>query len=460
MTERLHREPLLWLVAIGFFMQTLDATVVNTALPAMAVSLGERPLAMQSVVIAYTLSMALLIPASGWIADRFGTRATYTGALLLFGLASALCALSTSLPALAAARLLQGCGGAMLLPVGRLAVLRAFPPPRFLGAMSFVTIPGLVGPLVGPLLGGWLVVIASWHWIFWINVPIALLGCLATWRYMPASAGARRVPFDAPGFMLIGVGMAAVTLSLQGLSELHLPGLVVAALGAVGVVAFITYWHYSRRVVAPLFTPAIFNVPSFSIGLAGNLATRLGSGGMPFLVPLTLQVALGYSPVRSGLALVPVALAAMTAKRTVVLLITRLGFRRVLIGNTVLIGAIIATFAFLSAAEPPAIQVLQFALYGAANSMQFSAMNSLVLKDLGPAQTGEGNAMLSMTQMLAMGLGVAVGAALLGVFLRLTGGQPADLAAFRLTFVALGALTALSAVVYRRLEDDGESTRN
>lgn len=455
MTERLERAPLLWLVAVGFLMQTLDATIVNTALPAMAASLHESPVAMQSVVIAYTLAMAMLIPVSGWLSDRFGTRKTYIGAIAVFGGSSLLCALAPSLPVLVAARLLQGCGGAMLLPVGRLAVLRAFPPPRFLSAMSFVTVPGLIGPLIGPLLGGWLVEVATWHWIFWINVPVAIIGALAARRHMPDTRGAHPTGFDLRGYLYLAFGMAALTLSLQGAAELRLPVLAGATLAAAGIGCFVAYWRHARRDGAPLFAPEVFAVKSFRLGLAGNLGTRLGSGGMPFLVPLTLQVALGFSPVRSGLMMMPVAIAAMFTKRFAAFLITRHGFKRVLVANTVLVGLSIAGFALFLRGAPALMQVLQLLAFGAFNSLQFSAMNSLVLKDLSPRQASEGNALLSMTQMLAMGLGVATGGALLSVFGRALGGDAPALphAAFQATFLVLGLLTAASAATYARLDD-------
>src|SRR5580692_6674569 len=201
-------------------MQTLDATIVNTALPAMASSLGEGALRMQSVVIAYSLTMAMLIPASGWLADRFGIRRTFLSAIVIFTAGSVLCAASHSLGELTAARVLQGAGGAMLLPIGRLALLQTFPRERLLPAMSFVAIPGLVGPLIGPTLGGWLVQVASWHWIFLINVPIGIAGGVATLRYMRLPRITSVPPFDFPGYGLLALGMIAVSVGLDGLSEL------------------------------------------------------------------------------------------------------------------------------------------------------------------------------------------------------------------------------------------------
>ncbi len=447
---------LLWLVAIGFFMQTLDATVVNTALPAMAQSLRESPLQMQSVIIAYSLAMAMLIPLSGWLADRMGTRTTYVGAILVFVTGSVLCALSTSLYLLVLARVIQGAGGAMLMPVGRLAVLRAFPPPRFLAAMSFVTVPGLVGPLLGPTLGGWLTQVASWHWIFWINLPIGILGVWVALRAMPNTRLSEKEPFDTAGYFWVATGMASCSLAFEGLSELKLPSSWVWSLFTVGFGSLVIYARHATHAPRPLFSPAILRVPSFAIGLLGNAFSRLGNGGMPFLLPLLLQVSLGYSPTQSGMSLIPVALAAMVAKRWIPRLIGRFGYRQVLIFNTLALGLGIASFALVTPEQPLALRILQLAFYGAANSLQFSSMNTVVLRDLTPAQGSEGNTLLSMAQMLAMGLGTAVMGALLSGFRLSFASTPSHsvLAAFHATFICAGLLTALSALIFARLVDN------
>jgi EmrB/QacA subfamily drug resistance transporter len=221
---------MLWIVATGFFMQTLDSTIVNTALPAMARSLGEAPLRMQGVVIAYSLTMAMMIPVSGWLADKLGTKRVFMSAILIFTIGSLLCAKAQSLPALIAFRVVQGVGGAMLLPVGRLAVLRVFPAERYLSALAFVAIPGLIGPLIGPTLGGWLVEIASWHWIFLINVPVGIVGCIATNLYMPDSRNPATARFDLAGYLLLAIGMVSLTISLDGLADLGLQHAIVIVL--------------------------------------------------------------------------------------------------------------------------------------------------------------------------------------------------------------------------------------
>ena len=452
------QQRLLWLVALGFFMQTLDATIVNTALPAMAQSLHESPLRMQSVIVAYSLAMAMLIPASGWVADRFGTRRVYVVAITLFAVGSLLCAMSTSLALLVASRVVQGLGGALLLPVGRLAVLRTFPKERFLQAMSFIAIPGLIGPLIGPTLGGWLVEVASWHWIFLINLPVGVIGAIAAYFFMRSGPAVTVARFDWSGYLWLATGMVTLSLALDGLSGLGLGQAGVLVLLVFGLASLVAYWLHAMRSPAPLFAPQLFGVVSLAIGLLGNLFSRLGSSCMPFLVPLLLQVSLGYSPFEAGLMMLPVAMAGMAVKRITTPLITRLGYRRVLVGNTALVGLAMMSFALINPGQPLGLRLLQLAVFGAVNSIQFTAMNTLTLKDLEGSQASSGNSLLSMVQMLAMGMGVAVAGAVLAGFAALLGpGGNASathldtLASFHATFVTMGFITLASAAIFWQL---------
>ena len=452
-TEHPVRKSLLWLVAVGFFMQTLDATIINTALPAMAASLGESPLRMQSVVVAYALTMAMLIPASGWIADRFGTRRVFFSAIVLFALGSVLCALSHSLGQLVAARVLQGLGGALLLPVGRLSLLRTVPRGEFLQAMSFVAIPGLIGPLLGPTLGGWLVQYASWHWIFLINVPVGLLGCIATLKYMPDLRGVTLKRFDSVGYAMLAFGMVAISLALDGVGLRQGGVLVVLIFGFASIAG---YWLRASRTPEPLFAPSLFRVPTLSIGLIGNLFSRLGSSCMPFLVPLLLQVSMGYSPVHAGLMMLPIALAGMAMKRVATPLIRRNGYRKVLVINTILVGCTMASFGLTAPGQPMALHVLQLLAFGAVNSLQFTAMNTITLKDMDGSMASSGNSLLSMVQMLAMSMGVAAAGAVLagynGVFGTDTPAHTLD--AFQATFATMGLITIASALIFWHLPSE------
>lgn len=445
---------LLWLVAIGFFMQALDSTIVNTALPAMARSLGESPLRMQSVIVAYTLAMAMLIPASGWLADRFGTRRVYLGALLLFCAGSLACAYSPTLPYLVAARVLQGIGGALLLPVGRLAVLRTFPRERFLAAMSFVAIPGLIGPTIGPTLGGWLVEYASWHWIFLINLPVGLAGCIVTVRSMPDSREPPAHRFDLAGYALLAASMILVSLALDGLSGLGFRHATVLLMMLVGLVCIAAYWLRAVRHPAPLFPITLFSINSFSVGVIGNLFARIGSAAMPFLIPLMLQVHLDYSPFQAGMMMIPIAASSILVKRFATPLLASLGYRRVLIVNTVLVGAAICSFAVFSAAEPLWLRLLHLAVFGAINSLQFTAMNTLTLKDLEGPLASSGNSLLSMIMMLSLSLGVAAAGGLLATLANVLGTSAGDASrqAFQATFVCMGLITAASSWIFWQLD--------
>ncbi|MDO4682308.1 MAG: multidrug transporter subunit MdtD [Lautropia sp.] len=454
-----HPRALLWLVALGFFMQALDGTIVNTALPGMARDLGESPLRMQAVVVSYVLTMAVIIPASGWLADRFGTRRIFLGAILLFTVGSAACAASANLDQLVAARILQGIGAAMLLPVGRLAVLRSFPRERFLAAMSFVAIPGLIGPLIGPPLGGWLVEKASWHWIFLLNLPVGMVGAIATLRYMP---DLRRVDvgrFDLSGYLMLGMAMVTISLALDGMSGLGWAQAVVTLLMVSGLAALTAYWLHALRHPSPLFSPLLFQVPTYRVGILGNLFARIGSGAMPFLVPLLLQVGMGFSPMDAGLMMLPVALSSMGVKRVVTRIIQRHGYRRVLILNTQMLGLCIACFALMTPEQPLWLRVVQLSIFGAINSMQFTAMNTVTLKDLAPAWAASGNGLFSMVQMLGMSLGITCAATLLHAFSSWLGaGQGTDaLPGFRAAFVAIGLLTAGSAFIFSQLRSDSDS---
>ncbi|MBB3179764.1 multidrug transporter subunit MdtD [Variovorax sp. Sphag1AA] len=452
---------LLWLVAVGFFMQTLDATIINTALPAMAASLGESPLRMQSVVVAYALTMAMLIPASGWLADRFGTRRVFFFAIVLFVAGSVLCALSRSIGQLVAARVIQGLGGALLLPVGRLALLRSVPRAEFLAAMSFVAIPGLVGPLLGPTLGGWLVQYASWHWIFLINVPVGLIGCFATLRIMPDLRLAEQHRFDGVGYALLAFGMVAVSLAIDGVSGLGLRQAGVLVLLVFGFASITAYWLHAVRRPFPLFEPALFGIPTLSIGLLGNLFCRLGSGCMPFLVPLLLQVSMGYSPLHAGLMMLPIALAGMSMKRFATPLIQRNGYRKVLVVNTSLVGLTMASFGLTTPEQPIALHIGQLLVFGAVNSLQFTAMNTITLKDLDGSMASAGNSLLSMVQMLAMSLGVAVASAVLAGYTGVFGNATplATLHAFEATFVTMGLVTLASALIFWNLPPEARAVQ-
>lgn len=442
--------PLLWIVAGGFFMQSLDTTIVNTALPALAKSLGETALAMQLVVVAYTLTMATLTPASGWLTDRFGSRRVYLAAVLVFMLGSILCACSTSARQIIAARVVQGIGGAMLLPVGRLTVLRATPSEQYIAALAFISIAAQIGPIFGPVTGGWLVQALNWHWIFLINVPVGIVGIVMILRYFPDDQATDKHRFDIWGCALLSICMVSISIAL----DFPLPSHRLewsTLLVFVSIISAVAYYVHAKKAVAPLFDLKLFDNNRFRMGLLGNLICRVGSNATPFLLPLVFQLQLGLSPLLSGLILLPAAISGTLAKRWIPTLVARFGYYKFLSVNTLIVGASIASLSLISRDVPVWVNLIQLLIFGGANSMQFAVMNSITLMGLKGRAAASGNSLFSMVQMLATGLGVAICSTLVRLFSG--GGEHTTLAGFRITFLCIGMVTLASILVFRSLRE-------
>lgn len=437
-----------WIAAMAFFMQALDATILNTALPAIAHSLNRSPLAMQSAIISYTLTVAMLIPVSGWLADRFGTRRVFMVAVSLFTLGSLACALSSSLSELVIFRVVQGVGGAMMMPVARLALLRAYPRSELLPVLNFVTMPGLVGPILGPVLGGVLVTWASWHWIFLINIPIGVAGILYARKYMPNFTTPRR-KFDMTGFFLFGLSLVLFSSGMELFGEKIVATWIASAIIFCSIVLLLAYIRHARRHPTPLISLSLFKTRTFSVGIAGNLATRLGTGCVPFLMPLMLQVGFGYPALIAGCMMAPTALGSIIAKSTVTQVLRRLGYRKTLVGITVFIGLMIAQFSFQSPAMPIWMLVLPLFILGMAMSTQFTAMNTITLADLTDDNASSGNSVLAVTQQLSISLGVAISAAVLRIYEGFAGTSTVE--QFHYTFITMGAITIVSALMFMLL---------
>lgn len=437
-----------WIAAMAFFMQALDATILNTALPAIATSLERSPLAMQSAVISYTLTVAMLIPLSGWLADRFGTRKVFIIAVLLFTLGSLACALSVSLAMLVISRVVQGVGGAMMMPVARLALLRAYPRSELLPVLNFVTMPGLVGPILGPMLGGLLVTYASWHWIFLINIPVGLLGIFYARKYMPDFTTPKR-RFDFLGFLLFGFGLVFLAIGIELFGERIASLWLACGVLVAGMMLLLLYIVHARRHPTPLIGLPMFRTRTFSVGIIGNLASRLGTGCIPFLMPLMLQVGFGYSAIIAGCMMAPTAIGSLLAKSTVTQVLRLFGYRRTLVGITVIIGILIATFALQSPAESILVLLIPLFILGMAMSTQFTAMNTITLADLTDENASGGNSVLAVTQQLSIGFGVAVSAAVLRFYQEFDG---TTVEHFHATFLTMGAVTVLSAFTFRLLK--------
>ncbi|SCB96545.1 MFS transporter [Kosakonia oryziphila] len=445
----------LWIVAFGFFMQSLDTTIVNTALPSMAQSLGESPLHMHMVVVSYVLTVAIMLPASGWLADRVGVRNIFFLAIVLFTTGSLFCAQASTLDQLVMARVLQGIGGAMMVPVGRLTVMKIVPRDQYMAAMTFVTLPGQIGPLVGPTLGGMLVEYASWHWIFLINLPVGIIGAIATLSRMPNyKLQTRR--FDMAGFALLACGMATLTLALDGNRGLGLSSVQLAALVAVGAAAMLFYLLHARGNDSALFNLRLFRTPSFSLGLAGSFAGRIGSGMLPFMTPVFLQIGLDFSPFHAGLMMIPMVLGSMGMKRIVVQVVNRFGYRRALVCST--LGLALVSLLFMTTALLGWYYLLPVVLFcqGMINSMRFSSMNTLTLKDLPDELASGGNSLLSMTMQLSMSIGVTVAGLLLGLFgqQHLSADSGAAHHIFLYAYLSMAVIISLPALIFARVPND------
>ncbi|MCP1660695.1 MFS transporter [Neisseria perflava] len=457
--ENTSVKPSRWLpvlLAVAIFMQMLDATILNTALPAIAKDLNESPLNMQSAVIVYSLTVALLIPLSGYLVDRFGTKKVFLYAIAVFMAGSLLCAVAPNLTALVVARAVQGVGGSMLVPVPRLTILRVYDKSQLLNAINYAVMPALIGPVLGPLVGGYLVEYATWHGIFLLNLPIGLIGLLLGLKIMPDVRGERSV-LDLGGFLLFASAACALTLAVDIIS--HPNSAKFSLLMACGGAALL--WLYARHAKThpnPLYAGNLFQVRTFRLGLSGNLFSRLGISSVPFLLPLLFQVAFGYNASLSGWLLVPIALASLLVKPAIKPMMARFGYRRVLVWNTRLLAVLIILLAAPGAQTPAWLWVVLLFAMGTCNSVQFSAMNTLTLADLRGYQTGSGNSLMAVNQQLAIGLGIAVGALMLQLWTKSSIGQANLHTAFRLTFLGIGLITLASSFIFSRLHtSDGNN---
>ena len=449
-----------WVVAVALFMEGLDTTIVNTAVPAIAEGLKVTPLSLKAVVTSYILSLAVCIPVSGWMADRYGTRRVFGIAVAVFTLASILCGLAQNAPMLVAGRILQGVGAAMMMPVGRLAIIRTFPKAELLRAMNFVIIPALIGPLLGPTVGGLVVHWLSWHYIFFINVPVGLMALWLAHRYMPDYRGDARRPLDVVGLVLFGSGAALLSWLLEIFGEHQIDATSAAVLLLLSLSLLAAYGWHARETAHPLLRLGLFRVRTFRVSVVGGFVTRLGVGGMPFLLPLLYQLGLGMPAWQSGLLMMPVAAAAMGMKFISSRVLARFGYRRVLIVNTVMIGAVVCLFSLVTPATPISMIVLLGLAMGFFNSLQYTSMNSMAFADIDAPDSSMASTISSSMQQMSMSFGLACGSLIAGWYL---GELPqtdraAVTTALHYAFLTLGGLTVLSSLSFWSLRPgDGES---
>ena len=447
-----------WLVAVAFFMEALDTTILNTAVPTIAHALGVSPLSMKAVLASYTLSLAVFIPISGWIADRFGTRLVFASAIGIFTTGSILCGLATDIHWLVASRILQGCGGAMMLPVGRLTMVRTFAKSELIRAMSFVAIPGLIGPMLGPAAGG--LIVAHFHWsvIFFVNVPIGLIGLYLVYRHLPDYREKQTWPADIVGLILFGAGIALLSYVLEVFGEHTLSGREMLSLVVLSALLLAGYGLHSAREPHPLLRLGLFTIRTFRAAVSGSFITRLGIGGIPFLMPLLYQVGLGFSAIQSGLLMMPQALAAMSLKLTMPGILTRFGYRQVLIANTLALGASMMLFATIGLQTPVWLIVLQLFCFGFLTSLQYTSMNTLVYADVDEKRTSSASTIASTAQQMSISFGIASASLVTALFIPDRAHAEAEqlIGGIHRAFILLGGWTIVSALVFVGLKrDDG-----
>lgn len=449
-----------WLIASALFMEQLDTTIVNTAVPTIAASLNVTPLSLKTIVASYILSFAVCIPMSGWLADHFGTKRVFSMAVILFTLSSILCGLSVNAPMLVAARILQGIGAAMMMPVGRLAILRTYSKSELLRAMNFVIIPALIAPLLGPTIGGVIVHWFSWRNIFFVNVPIGLLALIFIHKYMPDYYGDKSRPFDLVGMVLFASGIALLSWLLEVFGEhaTDVTSAVILLLLALGLLG--TYVIHARRIHFPLLRLTLFRIRTFQISIIGGFITRLGVGSLPFLLPFLYQQGLGMPAWQSGLLMMPLAIGAMGMKLISIKLLNHYGYRYVLIANTLMIGIIMSLFSLVTHATPLVLIILLTLAIGFSNSLQFSSVNSMAYADIDRSNASMASTIASSMQQLAMSFGLACGSLVAAAYLGETS-QSNSLTvihALHNTFLTMGGITILSSLIFWKLHaEDGNS---
>jgi EmrB/QacA subfamily drug resistance transporter len=443
-----------WLVAVAFFMESLDTTILNTGVPVISKALGVTPLAMKSVLASYTFSLAVFIPVSGWVADKFGTRRVFASAIGIFTLGSLLCGLSSDIHLLVVFRILQGCGGAMMVPVGRLTLVRTFPKSELVRAMSFVAIPALIGPMLGPLAGGFIVDYLHWRVIFFLNIPIGIAGLILVYLHLPDYREKAVKPLDYVGLILFGSGIALLSYVLEVFGEHTLGTIEILGLLALSLALIGGYGIHAMQSAAPLLQLNLFRLRTFAAAVSGSFFTRLGIGGVPFLLPLLYQVGLGFTPIESGLLIMPQAAAAMSTKIFMPALLRRVGYRGILVSNTVILGVLLMLFATIGAGTPVWLIVLQAFFYGALTSMQYTSMNTLVYADVPQNKASSASSIASTLQQLSISFGVAVAGLTTMFFIpaSLRSNPREMIAGLHEAFLVLGGFTILSTVVFARLK--------
>ena len=442
------------IVAVALFMENMDSTVIATSLPAIAADIGSSPLELKLAITSYLLALAIFIPASGWMADRFGARTIFRTAIAVFMLGSIGCALSDSLWHFVIARFFQGMGGAMMSPVGRLVLIRTVGKRNLVNAMALLTMPALIGPMLGPALGGFITTYASWHWIFLINLPIGFLGIVLVSVFFENLRGDISEPFDLLGLVLIGLGVGGLAFGMTVTGIKLVPAGVAAGLILGGAAATFAYVVRARGMAAPVIDLKLFRLATFRAGVVGGFIFRIGAGALPFLLPLLMQLGFGMTPFQSGLVTLSTAVGAMMMKSAVPRILRRVGFRNVLTWNALIAAAMLAACAAFSQGTPVAVMIAVLLAGGFFRSLQFTSVNVIAFAEVEPARMSRATSLVAVAQQLSQSVGVALGAQALETVLRFRGQHALAAADFPPAFLLVGLVSASSILLFARLSPD------
>jgi EmrB/QacA subfamily drug resistance transporter len=442
------------IIACALFMENLDSTVLSTALPAIARDIGADPIRLKLALTSYLLSLAIFIPASGWVADRFGARLVFRLAIGVFLLGSIMCGLSNSLGQIIGARIIQGMGGAMMVPVGRLVILRTVPKADLVGSLAWLTIPALIGPVIGPPLGGFFTTYFNWRWIFWINIPIGVLGLVLATLYIPDVRGEVRTRFDTPGFFLSAIGLASFVTGSTAIGLDILPWPVVVVLLATGVTMLTAYYFHARRAPHPILDLKLFRIPTYRSTVTGGSLFRIGVGASPFLLPLMFQLGFGLNPFQSGMLTFVSALGAIAMKIAGPPILRRFGFRTVLLVNCMLSSIFVMVPGWFTPQTSWAL-ILGLLLFGGfLRSLQFTAINALGYSDIGQDMMSRATSMTGVVQQVSLSVGVSLGALSLESAMHARGGTQLVASDFSWAFVVIGAISMTSFFFFQHLKPD------
>jgi EmrB/QacA subfamily drug resistance transporter len=442
------------IVACALFMENLDGTVISTSLPAIARDLQEDPISLKLALTSYLLSLAIFIPASGWAADKFGARTIFRGAIVVFTLGSVLCGLSSSLTGFVAARVVQGFGGAMMVPVGRLVLLRSTERKDLVRAMAYLMVPALIGPVAGPPVGGFITTYFHWRWIFFINVPIGLAGFILVSLFIENIRAEKAWPLDIKGFLLSGAGLSLLIFGLTVAGRGFVTREITFALIGSGGLFLVLYALHARATEFPLLDLRLLKIPTYRASLIGGSLFRVGIGAVPLILPLMLQVGFGLNAFQSGSVTFVAAAGAMLMKTTAEPILHRFGFRNVLVFNAILSSAFLASYGFFTPLTPIVLMMGLLLLGGFFRSLEFTSLNVIAYADLDPAMISRATSFSAVAQQLSLSLGVALGAGVLEIARQARGETAIALADFQWAFIAVALVSALSALSFLRLPAD------